>query len=112
MHLIGKEFFAYALTPQNDTIRLIHIPKWNFRWQYFYTFKNPVKIPAGSTIVVEGTFDNTADNPNNPYDPPRVIIDRANPMESMRTTDEMLQLIITWMLYEKGDEEIKLDKNE
>lgn len=109
MHLIGKEFLAYAITPQADTIRLIHIPDWNFRWQYFYTFKNPVKIPAGATIIVEGTFDNTADNPDNPYNPPRVIIDRASPLESMRTTDEMLQLIITWMLYQNGDEEINLD---
>lgn len=110
MHLIGKDFLAYALSPQNDTIRLIHIPKWNFRWQYFYTFKNPVKIPAGSTIIVEGTFDNTADNPNNPYNPPQVIVDRGSKFESMRTTDEMLQLIITLMPYKNGDEEILLGK--
>lgn len=109
MHLIGKDFLAYALTPANDTIRLVHIPKWNFRWQYFYTFKNPVKIPAGSTIVVEGTYDNTAANPNNPHDPPQVIVDRANPLESMRTTDEMLQLILTLMPYEEGDEKIDLE---
>ncbi|HCK20966.1 MAG TPA: hypothetical protein DHW15_02025 [Bacteroidetes bacterium] len=66
MHLLGKSFLAYALTPRGDTIRLIKIPKWDFRWQYFYTFEKVMKIPAGSEIVVEATFDNTADNPNNP----------------------------------------------
>jgi hypothetical protein len=108
MHLIGKKFLAYAITPEQDTIKLIHIPNWNFRWQYFYTFKHPVKIPAGSEIVVEGTFDNTTENPNNPFNPPRVIVDRATPFESMRTTDEMLQFILTVMAYKPGDESINL----
>ncbi|HAE13794.1 MAG: hypothetical protein H6548_09610 [Chitinophagales bacterium] len=109
MHLLGKTFLAYALTPQQDTIRLIRIPEWDFRWQYFYTFQNPVHIPAGSEIIVEAGFDNTSDNPNNPYDPPRVIVERAHPWESMRTTNEMLQFIITYMPYRPGDEAIDLD---
>ena len=33
MHLLGKSFKAYAIIPKGDTIRLIHIPKWDFRWQ-------------------------------------------------------------------------------
>ena len=110
MHLLGKSFKAYALTPGLDTIRLIHIPEWDFRWQYFYTFKHMVKIPAGSTLVVEATFDNTADNPNNPNDPPQVVAERLDRGgEGMRTTDEMLQFIISWLPYEDGDESISLE---
>lgn len=111
MHLIGKSFKAYALKPNGDTVRLIHIPKWQFRWQYFYTYKNPVRIPRGSVIVVEAEFDNTTKNPNNPFNPPRMIgerLDRGG--ASMRTTDEMLQFIITYMPYLKGDETIDLSK--
>lgn len=111
MHLIGKSFKAYALKPNGDTVKLIHIPSWQFRWQYFYTFKNPLRIPRGSTIVVEAVFDNTARNPNNPNNPPRPIgerLDRGG--ASMRTTDEMLQFIITYMPYMKGDETIDLSK--
>jgi hypothetical protein len=26
MHLLGKEYYAYAVTPDNDTIPLVHIP--------------------------------------------------------------------------------------
>lgn len=109
MHLLGKSFLAYALTPKGDTIRLIKIPKWDFRWQYFYTFEKVMKIPAGSEIVVEASFDNTADNPNNPYVPPQVIVERAHPWESMKTTNEMLQFIITYMRYQPGDENISLE---
>jgi hypothetical protein len=106
MHLLGKRFFAYALTPENDTIRLIRIPRWDFNWQNFYTFKKMLKIPAGSTIYIEGDFDNTAENPYNPNHPPREVRDNNG---SMRTTDEMFQFIITYLPYEKGDEEISLE---
>ena len=46
MHLLGKEFVAYAVTPENKKINLIRIPKWDFRWQYFYTFPKMDPIMA------------------------------------------------------------------
>lgn len=107
MHLLGKSFKAYALDLKGDTIRLINIPRWNFNWQFFYTFKKMVKIPAGSTIVVEGVFDNTKDNPFNPNHPPVTVRDNNG---SMRTTDEMFQFIITYLPYEKGDENFSLER--
>lgn len=106
MHKLGKSFWAYALTKNNDTIPLIKIREWDFNWQYFYTFKKMVKIPAGSTIVVVGVYDNTIQNRNNPFHPPREVAERAG---SMRSTDEMFQFIITLMDYEPGDENISLE---
>ncbi len=109
MHLIGQSFKAYALKPNGDTVKLIHIPEWQFRWQYFYTFTKPVKIPKGSFIRVEADFDNTKNNPNNPFNPPQLIGERYDHGgASMRTTDEMLQFIITYLPYQKGDENIDL----
>lgn len=107
MHLLGRSFKAFGLTPIGDTIKLIHIPRWDFRWQYFYTFKKPVKLPKGTIIIVEGVFDNTIDNPNNPNSPPKTISDNN---KSMKTSDEMFQFIITWMQYKQGDEDIELGK--
>jgi len=111
MHLLGKSFKAYAINLYNDTIPLIKIDDWNFRWQYFYTFKNPLKITGGSEIVVEATYDNTIKNPDNPFNPPRLISERVgfNGQGSMRTTDEMLQFIINYLPYQKGDENINLN---
>lgn len=106
MHLLGKSFLAYALTPENDTIRLIRIPSWDFNWQNFYTFKKMLKIPAGSTICIEGVFDNTKENSFNPNTPPKEVRDNNG---SMRTTDEMFQFIITYLPYEEGDEMISLE---
>ena len=108
MHLLGKQFLAYALTPQGDTIPLIRIKNWDFRWQYFYTFKKMLKIPRGATIHIEGVYDNTRHNPNNPFSPPRLVAEREG---SMRTSDEMFQFIITYLPYQLGDEEISLEGN-
>lgn len=107
MHLLGSTFKAFAITPLNDTIKLISIKKWDFRWQYFYSYKYMLKIPAGSTIIAEATFDNTVNNPLNPFNPPRTISERNG---SMRTTDEMFQLICTFVPYKLGDENISLEK--
>jgi hypothetical protein len=109
MHLIGKKFWAYAIKPSGDTIRLVRINNWDFRWQYFYQPKTMLHIPRGSTIYVEGVYDNTSNNPNNPFSPPQVIMERNG---SMKTTDEMFQLIMTYVPYQKGDEEISLENIE
>jgi hypothetical protein len=109
MHLIGKTFWAFAVKKSGDTIPLIKINKWDFRWQYYYTFKHPVKLDAGSTIFVYGTFDNTTRNPNNPFNPPR-LINQGNGIESMKTTEEMFQFIFTYMPYMEGDELINLER--
>ncbi len=106
MHLLGKSFQAWAVTPEEETIPLVRIPEWDFRWQYFYTFPKMVKIPLGSRISVVGVFDNTPDNPYNPFVPPREIIGTN---ESMLSTDEMLQLIMIYLPYEDGDEDISLE---
>jgi len=107
MHLLGKSFLAYAVTLLGDTIPLIRIKKWDFRWQYFYTFKKMLKVPQGATIHAEGVYDNTRKNPNNPFSPPRLVAEREG---SMRTTDEMFQFIITYLPYQTGDENISLGK--
>ncbi len=106
MHLIGKRFWAYAVKQNGDTIPLIRINNWDFRWQYFYKFKQLLKIPKGTTIFVEGVYDNTSQNPNNPFSPPQEIRERNG---SMKTTDEMFQLIVTYVPYQKGDENFDLE---
>ena len=111
MHLLGKSIKAYAIKPNGDSINLIRIPKWDFRWQYVYVFENLLRLPKGTVVRVEAVFDNTSTNPNNPNIPPKEIGERLDKNgASMRTTDEMLQFIITALPYKKGDESISLKK--
>lgn len=105
MHLLGKEFKAFAVSPQGDTIRLAHIPEWDFRWQEIYRFKKLIRIPKGSRLFIKGTYDNTANNPFNPYKPPQMIFSSGN----METTNEMMTMMMVFLPYRKGDEELVVD---
>ena len=104
MHLLGKSFKAYAVSPAKDTIPLVFIPQWDYRWQELYRMKQLTFIPAGSTLVMEGEYDNTHNNPLNPNSPPQRILQTKN-MESKK---EMFTLLMIYVPYEPGDESIKL----
>ncbi|WP_109698457.1 calcium-binding protein [Chitinophaga deserti] len=105
MHLLGKRFKAWATTPQGDTVRLVDIPDWDFKWQEIYRFKNLIKVPKGSVLTVEGTYDNTSKNPNNPFNPPRMIFADGD----MKTTQEMMTMLMVFLPYEPGDEQLIID---
>jgi hypothetical protein len=106
MHLLGKTFEAYAYSAdKQDTIPLIRIPKWDFRWQYFYNYEKPLIIPKGYTIKVVAVFDNTMNNPFNPHSPPKTLTEAG---ENMRTTDEMFQFFVNYITYQEGDEKMEL----
>jgi len=105
MHLLGKDFKAYAVTPQGDTIKLVSIPSWDFRWQEIYRFKKLVKIPKGSVLTIEGTYDNTKENPNNPSHPPKMVFSAKD----MKSTDEMMTLVMVYLPFKEGDETLVLD---
>lgn len=104
MHYLGKEFTAFAVTPKGDTIPLVHIPHWDFRWQELYRMQHPVKIPAGSIVNVTCVYDNTADNPANPNSPPRLVLSTGN----MDSRNEMMTLMLIYVTSEDGDEKINL----
>ncbi|HRN37115.1 MAG TPA: hypothetical protein PLL18_09425, partial [Flavobacteriales bacterium] len=106
LHLLGRSFLAYAVAPSGDTIPLIRIPDWDFRWQFAYTFPRMLHIPGNSVIQVEVVMDNTAANPNNPFSPPRTALAPAG--KHMRTTDEMLQFFVNYVDYRPGDEAVEL----
>ncbi len=107
MHLLGKRFYAIAITPALDTIPLIKINQWDFNWQYTYNFLKPVCLPRGSVVYAEGEYDNTTANKNNPFFPPRTISDKTG---SMKTTDEMFQFIVSYLAYRQNDENLLLSK--
>jgi hypothetical protein len=99
MHLLGKYIEMYAVTPVNDTINLVRINNWDFEWQGAYLFEKFIKIPAGSVIYANGTFDNTQ-SPTNP-----------NPVtvqSGLNTQDEMFIGIFQFLPYQTGDEDILL----
>jgi len=70
MHMIGKDFKVTAYPPEGDPISLLWINDWDFNWQVYYQYTTPVKLSAGTRIVMEGVHDNSAENARNPSQPP------------------------------------------
>ena len=101
MHFLGKSFQALAATPDGEAIPLIKIDNWDFNWQSTYVFKKLTLLPAGSVIIVQATYDNTSDNPANPNQPCKDVGYGWN------STDEMCNLIIYYVDYQEGDENIE-----
>src|SRR5437899_11849261 len=62
MHTRGKGM-TYVLTyPDGRAQVLLSVPTYDFNWQIFYELKEPIKIPAGSTIKTTGSYDNSSAN--------------------------------------------------
>jgi hypothetical protein len=72
-HYLGKEINATATFPDGSSKPLLWIKDWGFNWQDQYAFKDPVLLPKGTKIDVRITYDNSADNPQNPSNPPRRV---------------------------------------
>jgi len=70
-HYLGKTMEAWAETPAGDTVPLLDIPRWDFNWQDAYHYEERIPIPAGSVLKIRYVFDNSAENPLNPFDPPQ-----------------------------------------
>jgi len=72
-HYIAKEMKATATLPDGSTRPLLWIQDWDFNWQDRYTYKTPVALPKGTRIDVKLVYDNSADNPRNPANPPKPV---------------------------------------
>jgi hypothetical protein len=62
MHLRGKEMHYVLTYPDGREQVLLSVPNFDFNWQIFYELKEPLKIPAGSTIKTVGSYDNSVSN--------------------------------------------------
>ncbi|MEQ1746001.1 MAG: T9SS type A sorting domain-containing protein [Saprospiraceae bacterium] len=102
-HLLGKNWRVFAVTPQKDTIPLMHIENWDFNWQGMYHFNKLLKLPKNTEIHAFATYDNTTNNPLNPNHPPQTVTWGES------TTDEMYYLPLLWLPYLPGDENLSLD---
>jgi hypothetical protein len=73
MHLLGTENRVEAEIPQKGTEKLVYIAKWDFNWQNFYTYVEPIALPAFTEVRISCKYDNTAENPRNPNNPLKAV---------------------------------------
>ncbi|REK03760.1 MAG: alkyl hydroperoxide reductase [Acidobacteria bacterium] len=82
MHLRGKWARYTAFYPDGTSEVLLDVPRYDFNWQTAYEYETFKQVPAGTRVVFESAWDNSADNPYNPD--PTTTVRWGEP-----TTDEM-----------------------
>jgi hypothetical protein len=86
-HYLGKSLQGYAVLPDGSQRWLLNIPDWDFNWQGAYRYREPVRLPAGSKLVMHFTYDNSTNNVRNPPQPPVRV------QYGLQSSDEMAGLV-------------------
>lgn len=82
-HYLAKKMKMTATLPSGETKTMLSITDWDFSWQDQYQFERFVSLPTGTKLHVMITYDNSAENPRNPTNPPKKV------MWGEGSTDEM-----------------------
>lgn len=96
-HYICREMELRATLPQGRRIDVLTIDDWDLDWQDQYQFQQPLELPAGTRLDVRLKYDNSADNPENPFSPPRRIT------WGRESTDEMGSVTLLVVAKDPGD---------
>jgi hypothetical protein len=65
-HLRGKAWDYKLVLPDGTTRTVLSVPRYNFNWQTYYLFKEPLQVPKGAKIVSTAWYDNSPGNKDNP----------------------------------------------
>ncbi len=82
-HYLATDMQGFATLPNGSREWLIWIKEWDFLKQDWYTYTEPVFLPAGTTLTMRFTYDNSPENRRNPNRPPRRVVYGPNSSDEM-----------------------------
>ena len=89
-HLRGKRWDYKLVLPNGDMRPILSVPRYDFNWQTYYMFTQPLQVPKGSKIVSTAWYDNSAANKSNP-DPKTEVLWGDQTWEEMQYTGVLLR---------------------
>jgi mono/diheme cytochrome c family protein len=84
-HLRGKRWEYKLVTADGQSRTILSVPNYDFNWQTYYMFREPLVVPAGSRIESSAWYDNSAANKSNP-DPTKEVHWGEQTWEEMQYT--------------------------
>ncbi len=72
-HYVCVKMQMTATLPDGTKKNLLQIDDWDLNWQDRYYYRKPLFLPEGTVLETVLVYDNSADNPRNPFNPPRRI---------------------------------------
>jgi hypothetical protein len=80
MHLRGRDMKYVAFYPDGTQETILDVPAYDYDWQINYIYAEPKHVPAGTRIEVQGHYDNSSGNEQNP--------DPATPIHTGESSDK------------------------
>ncbi len=65
-HLRGKKWEYKLVLPDGTSKTVLSVPKYDFNWQTYYMFREPLQVPKGAKLVSTAWYDNSPKNKANP----------------------------------------------
>jgi hypothetical protein len=65
-HLRGKKWQYVLQLPDGTRKTVLSVPRYDFNWQTYYMFAEPLQVPKGSKLVSTAWYDNSRGNRHNP----------------------------------------------
>ncbi len=92
-HYLCRRMEGYAIFPDGKKQQLILIKNWDFNWQGDYIYRTPIKLPKGTILHMDYSYDNSSGNLANPHSPPKRVT------YGPESSDEMAELWFQFVLY-------------
>ena len=65
-HLRGKQWEYRLVYPDGRSKVVLSVPKYDFNWQTYYIYAEPLAVPKGTRLEATAHYDNSPNNPSNP----------------------------------------------
>jgi len=65
-HVRGKKWEYVLQLPDGTKRTILAVPRYDFNWQTYYMFREPLQVPKGAKIVSTAWYDNSMANKSNP----------------------------------------------
>jgi hypothetical protein len=92
-HYRGKDFNYTVVYPDGREETVLSVSKYSHQWQLAYELETPLKLPAGSKLVVTAHYDNSRKNKHNPGPEKEVYFRNQN-----QSWDEMFSPFIQYTI--------------
>lgn len=102
-HYLARTMHGLATLPDGSNRWLLNIGRWDFNWQGEYWYREPVQLPKGTRVGMRFFYDNSTNNPVNPFNPPQPV------SYGLSSTDEMAEL---WMIFrlKSAEDQVRLSR--
>ena len=84
-HLRGKRWDYKLQLPNGQISSVLAVPRYDFNWQTYYMFSQPLQVPKGSKLISTAWYDNSPANKSNP-DPTIEVLWGNQTWEEMQYT--------------------------